>query len=488
MKILKRSVLFQHIILILLVTAILTTLLSAGIYIVVTQKMVVQTKAEELLPIARTVAEMVADSRQGEISSHGVAPLFDQRNKNFLGALLHIYDQNGSSLMDDEISQGKNGDDRRGEPEINKDRDLKENLDGMLSSDLSAVLSGKEVSEARKSDGGAEYLVVGVPAMNGDATVGAVLFTKPMSELAETRSSLNLTLVISALIGILIMLTPGYFMARRLSDPIRQMSVVAGAMAKGDYSLRADETQKGEFGELARAINHFATESGHLERTRQAYVANVSHELRTPIAAIRAIGETLRDSMAKTEEKRQMFYGNIVRESMRLSRLVEDLLELSRLQSNAVAMQKTRFNLMESIQNIADIYGQTAEQADVQFLLDTENNDVIHAHSNPDRIEQVLVILLDNAIKHTPPGGNIALSVRSAGGKNEVCVSNTGEGISPEDLPYIFERFYKVDKSHSGEGNGLGLSIAKEIVRGLGESIRAESDSDSTRFILSVSC
>jgi signal transduction histidine kinase len=491
MKILKESILFKRIITILFVTAILTALLSAGIFIVVTQKMVAQTRAEELLPIARTVAEMVTNLSQSEEADRGVAPLFDRENKNFLGASLHIYDQNGFSLMGRGVDKGK-GVGKRADELGNGigegEADLEEALGTMLSDDLSAVLSGKEVSGVRKSDRGIEYLVVGVPAMSDGAPVGAVLFTKPMSELSEARKSLNVTLVISALFGILIMLIPGYFMAKKLSVPIRQMSAVAGAMAKGDYSLRADETQKGEIGELAHAINHFAVESGHLEQTRQAYVANVSHELRTPIAAIRAIGETLRDGMAKTEEKRQMFYNSIVRESMRLSRLVEDLLELSRLQSDAIAMQKTRFDLAESMRNIADVYGRAAKRGNVQFHLEMDGDDAVYAHSNPDRIEQVLIILLDNAFKHTPQGGSINISLRSAGDKHEVCVSNTGEGISEEDLPHIFERFYKADKSHSGEGNGLGLSIAKEIVRGLGESIRVESDSDSTRFILSVSC
>jgi len=219
-------------------------------------------------------------------------------------------------------------------------------------------------------------------------------------------------------------------------------------------------------------------------------VANVSHELRTPIASIRAMGETLRDGMAKSDDKKELFYGNIVRESMRLSRLVDDLLELSRLQAGNEAAALMRFDLREVVQNVSDVYGHLAEESGKHYIVDPdlqeEGTQPHYVCSNPDRIEQVLVILLDNALKHAPEDGRITLAVSEQTAYTEISVINTGSEIPAEDLPYIFERFYKVDKSHSGGGTGLGLSIAKEIMKLLGGNIRAYSANQVTSFILQI--
>ncbi|GHU93643.1 hypothetical protein FACS1894208_03460 [Clostridia bacterium] len=456
------SVFLRRVVLLILVSVLLSGILSAGIYIVVTQKVYANMRADELLPIARTVADMLADSHN---ETYG--PFFDRDNKNFLGASMHIYDADGKTAM----NPPKHPDDR-GKPPMGEDM--------VAEADLKTVLAGSEISGIRKSPGGQSYLVVGVPVRNG----GAVIFTKAMSELNDTLSGLNLTLVFSTLIAFAVMLIPAYFATRHLVVPIRRIQSVALAMARGDFSVRADEKQSGEIGELGRAMNHFAAESERLEQTRRDYVANVSHELRTPIASIRAMGETLRDGMAKTQEKKELFYNNIVRESLRLSRLVDDLLELSHLQSGTEAIQKSPFDLREVLSNVADMYSHLAAQADVKFTVEAESR--IAVTSNPDRVEQVLVILMDNALKHTPENGEIILSVTEVKGKTEVSLSNTGEGIPPEDLPYIFDRFYKVDKSHSGGGTGLGLSIANEIIKGLGETIRVTSADEKTAFVFTI--
>lgn len=478
----RKSILLRRIILLLLSAVMLSGILSAVIYILVTQRMYVQMRADELTSIARTVAEMMTDSQQNGDYDRGLWPLLDRENKNFLGASLHIYNSQGKSIMNPP-PDSKMGDRGKNPPQGDF---MDEDLMPMISDDLKALLSGSEISEVLKFPNGQSYLMVGVPIKNGDSAQGAVIFTKSMSELSATMYGLNITLFVSTLAAFLIMLIPGYFATKRLVVPIRQMRDVAHAMAKGDFSVRADETQKGEIGELGRSMNHFAEESERLEHTRRDYVANVSHELRTPIAAIRAMGETLRDGMTKTEEKKSLFYNNIVRESMRLSRLVDDMLELSRLQSGTEAMQKSSFDLREVIQNAADVYSHVAVEAGIEFLLPVDLEEAMAVFSNPDRIEQVLIILLDNAIKHTPAGGSVTLLMSGKSNHVELCVSNTGEGIPEEDLPYIFERFYKADKSHSGGGSGLGLSIAKEIIKGLGENIRAESGRNGTRFVFSV--
>jgi signal transduction histidine kinase len=477
----KSSVFLRKIIQLLLAAILLSGLLTACIYFLVMQQMYVSMRAEELAPIARTIAELLTGTEQNGPYNQNVMPLFDPGNKDFLGATLHIYDTSGQTLMDTPENA------RSTRPPKPDEGPTEAEVASAISNDLQTVLSGEEVSAVRKTPDGKSYLVVGVPIQNDGSVVGAVVFTKAMSELNEASSGLYLALLISTLISFLIMLVPGYLAAKRLTVPVRQMRDVARAMAKGDFSVRADESQKGEIGELGRSMNFFAVESARLEQTRRDFVANVSHELRTPIAAIRAIGETLRDGMAKTEDRKMLFYNNIVRESLRLSRLVDDLLELSRLQSGTEAMQKTKFDLCEVFRNISESFSHTAETAGVNFSAATATKPPVYVYSNPDRVEQVLVNIMDNAVKHTPKGGTVALSAENRGGKVNVCVSNSGEGIDPDDLPHIFERFYKADKSHSGGGTGLGLSIAGEIIKGLGESITAQSADGLTRFEFTLS-
>lgn len=469
----RKSILLRRIILLVLTAVIVSGLLSAGIYIFVTQQTFVQMRADELMPIARSLSEMFADVQQAGISGGNVI-LSLRNNKDFLGALLHVYDSQGQLIMNSQPGT-----------EFSGNFQEYQKLSQLISSDLQHILKRNEVSGIRKSPDGQSYLVVGVPIQIDDTVTGAVIFTKPMSELSETMNGLNLTLVISTLVAFLVMLIPSYYAAKRLAVPIRQMGDVARAMAKGDFSVRANEKEKGEIGALGQSINHFAEQSEQLEQTRRDYVANVSHELRTPIASIRAMGETLQDGMVKGEEKQSLYYGNIVRESMRLSRLVDDLLQLSRLQSGTAALQKSRFDLREVIRNMADIYSYTAKETGLRFLIPVNTDEILPVFSNPDRIEQVLVILLDNAIKHTTDG-SITLSITQLADHVELQVSDTGEGIPPEDLPHIFERFYKVDKSHSGGGTGLGLSIAWETLQGLGEKIRVMSSPRGTQFTFTI--
>ncbi|MDR1892211.1 MAG: HAMP domain-containing histidine kinase [Oscillospiraceae bacterium] len=473
-----KSVLLRRIILLLLAAVLCSGVMSAGIYMVVARRQYVNIRAKELAPIARAVSDMMTESQQNGSFGFGSLVLLDRNNRDF-GATLHVFNANGESVMNS-VTLGS------GRRPGNSDELSEEDAQVMLTADMKTVLGGTEVSQIRTS-ADETYLVVGVPITSNGAVIGAVFFTKPTSELSETFGGLNITLIISTLAAFLVMLIPGYLAARHLVIPIRQMREVAHAMSEGNFDVRADSGQKGEIGELARSMNQFARESARLEQTRRDYVANVSHELRTPIASIRAMGETLRDGMAKTDEKRYLFYNNIVRESMRLSRLVDDLLELSRLQAGREAMQKRAFDLREILGNISDGYSHIAAANGVYFSLEADMSEPVHVFSNPDRVEQVLVILTDNALKHTTSGGCVSISLERRNGKATIMVANTGEEIPAEDLPHIFERFYKVDKSHSGGGTGLGLSIAKEIVKGLAEEIHVMSENGETRFAFTVS-
>ncbi len=227
--------------------------------------------------------------------------------------------------------------------------------------------------------------------------------------------------------------------------------------------------------EGAVALLRDITESERLEQTRRDYVANVSHELRTPLTALRGLIEPLNDGLVKTEQDRSHYYQIIYRETLRLSRLIDDLLELSRLQSGGVLVERKKFDIVDLIQSFIFTYSNRAEQLGIEFTAELPDAP-LYADSNADRVEQVLVILFDNALKFTPEGGKIELCVRDLGGDIELMVKDSGVGISKEDLPSVFDRFYKADKAHGEPGTGLGLSIAKEIIRLMGGRISVESE------------
>jgi len=231
-----------------------------------------------------------------------------------------------------------------------------------------------------------------------------------------------------------------------------------------------------EIGSIAGAVGLFSdiTQSERLERTRREYVSNVSHELRTPLTAVRALIEPLKEGLVRTEEDRMRYYDIILREVMRLSRLINDQLELSRLQSGSVAIEKHRMTLDDLIYDVCDRYTSVAEEHGLELRIESDLSDCPTVFGNADRVEQMLIILVDNAIKYTEEG-SVSVLAEWDDEKVTISVKDTGIGIAEEDLPYVFDRFYKVDKAHSGKGSGLGLSIASEMLKLMNESISVTS-------------
>lgn len=232
-----------------------------------------------------------------------------------------------------------------------------------------------------------------------------------------------------------------------------------------------------EYGGVIGAVGRFSdiTSIELLEKTRREFVANVSHELRTPLTAMRGLVEPMRDGLVKSDEMQKRYLDIILRETLRLSRLINDLMELSRLQSGTLSMEKTSVRTSILFSDLQEKYRSTAEDHGLSFSLTCAPENLPNVYANADRIEEVLVILLDNAIKYTPEGGSVTLDAHPQGEKLWISVCDTGVGIAPEDQEHVFERFYKVDRAHTSKGSGLGLSIAKEMLEKLGSTLYLES-------------
>ncbi|MDO5033249.1 MAG: ATP-binding protein [Eubacteriales bacterium] len=231
---------------------------------------------------------------------------------------------------------------------------------------------------------------------------------------------------------------------------------------------------------ISAAVGLFrdVTKSTRLEQTRRDYIANVSHELRTPITSMRALIEPLRDGMVKNEEDRKRYYDIILRETLRLSRLIDDMLELSRLQSGTNYIEQGPISPRPFLLELAGQMELMTQEKDINFELEGLTPDLALIWGNEDRIEQILLTYLDNALKFTPAGGKIILRARPTEQEMILEVEDNGAGIAPEDIPYVFERFYKADKAHNEAGTGLGLSIAKTLAEQLKMSVAVRSCKD----------
>ena len=319
---------------------------------------------------------------------------------------------------------------------------------------------------------GEKMLVVAVPITLANGQVGgAVLLHAPVAGINAFMQHLYYYIGGAGLLAILLALLVVSYLTRNIVRPLKAMQETAGAMARGDYNTLVKVETSDEVGRLGLALNSLAgdlasylAELNKMEKLRRDFVANVSHELRTPLTIIRSYNEALLDGTVDEPAQIKKHHWLMRDEAVRLERLINDLLDLSRLQSAKVA-DKEKIPLAAVANSVVHMLTQQAEQKGIHLVANTKEP-LPALQANGDRITQLLLILLDNAIKYTPSGGTVSLTTFADVDAVVVEVADTGTGIPSEDLPYIWERFYKVDKSHCRDdsGTGLGLAIAKQII------------------------
>jgi signal transduction histidine kinase len=272
-------------------------------------------------------------------------------------------------------------------------------------------------------------------------------------------------------------LTIARFLALGMTQPLRDMAGAAGKMARGDYGQRVTTRSRDEVGQLAAAFNRMSGELEQVERLRRDLVANVSHELKTPISALRAHLENLLDGVEQPDPETIQV---MLQQSERLSRLVEQLLDLSRLESGDLPMALGAVPLRPLVdQVISEVeVAAAARGATVARPANSVAGDLPPVLGDAERIHQVLYNLLANAVRFTPPDGTVSVTAALSGDRCEVTVADTGHGIPPEHLPFVFERFYRADAARARErgGTGIGLAIVRSIVEAHGGTVRAQSD------------
>lgn len=260
--------------------------------------------------------------------------------------------------------------------------------------------------------------------------------------------------------------------------PIRELMAAADRIADGDYTARIDLKGTEEFRALGRKFNHMAQELESVELLRSDFVSNFSHEFKTPISSIRGFARALKWE-GLTPQEREEYLDIIISESERLSALSSNVLYLSKLEKQTILTDRQRFDLSEQLRRVmALLDGRFAEKR-LDVLFDSPEYFV---SGNAEMLQQVWINLLDNAIKFSPDGGQIRVSVGQDGDQIRVRVSNQGESIPPEVQAHIFDKFYQGDTSHATAGNGLGLSIVRRITELHGGEVTVCSSRGVTTF------
>ncbi len=266
---------------------------------------------------------------------------------------------------------------------------------------------------------------------------------------------------------------------RNIASPLSHIMTAADAVAEGDLNVRVPENGRGEFGQLARTFNHMTEELQRADQQRRNLTADVAHELRTPLHIIQGNLEGVLDGVYEpTPEHLQA----TLEETRQLARLVEDLRTLSLAETGQLPLVWEETNIADLLQDIYTSFSGQAETADIELKVEiVGERQTLTVTADAGRLDQVFSNLTVNALRHTPAGGQIVLKVKPTDGYIRITVQDSGVGISPEDLPYIFDRFWRGDRSRShtgGAGAGLGLAIARQLIHAHNGRISAQSAPD----------
>ena len=333
-------------------------------------------------------------------------------------------------------------------------------------------------------------ITVGAPVYDNEGNIsGAFLLHSPINGIQAAQHYSIIILVSCIFCALILAFALSVLLARHFINPLREIGQAAEQVMKGDYSAQAKVKQNDEIGALAHNINELFLQLSNIEEERkkldklqQDFVSNVSHELRTPITVIRGSLEVLEAGLITKHEDVQEYYHQMLSDTIHLQRLVNDLLELSRLQNSNFKITKTELNLTSLIEDSIRSMQKKEKKKQVKIQFDNQAGLVVFC-GDYDRLRQMFLTILDNSIKFSPSNNIVSVKMYYEGILCMVSFTDYGSGILPEDIPYIFNRFYKKRAEQNKSGSGLGLPIAKQIADRHNIAIKCESKlNDHTTF------
>ena len=348
------------------------------------------------------------------------------------------------------------------------------NTDGIVVADTHRLMTGRRLNKRIASR-------VAFPVSGPNGHLGTVMVnpdlpsSPPSTGVAPIETSgppLNVLLVLSGLLAVAVALVLTFFLSRRVVAPVESLAKAAHLVAQRDFSARAEVGSRDEVGELALRFNSMVGELERTEELRRHMVADLAHELRTPLTNIRGYIEGISDGIIMPNpETLESMQGEVVL----LTRLIEDLQDLALAESGRLQLQVKECDLGQTVRNAVAAFQQQAQVKAITLQVDAPDQVVFQGDEG--RISQIIRNLVSNAIAYTPSNGQVAIKSRIEGDEVVLVVKDDGPGIPPEDLPYVFERFYRVDKSRSRYtgGIGLGLTIARRLAEAHGGGISVTS-------------
>lgn len=371
-----------------------------------------------------------------------------------------------------------------------------ETMIGLEESEIEHVLQGNSLS---KKVFGPEMqrLLVAIPVFeekeeeveetaaadsNPEEVIGVVTVSAPLVGVKATVAQVSRLITYSGILAALVAGILALSLSKTISHPLRVMTRAARELVKGNYRSRIDVRATGEMKELADTFNQAVDEmektveeQKRLQELRQNLLASVSHEFRVPLTSIQGFAEAILDGFVEEEEK-EKYIQIILENTIHVKRLVNDLLELSSIESGNIQLYMQKVSPVYLLEKAANSMQPKAQEKNIDLICNYDQAPK-HLWGDEDRLYQILINLLENAITHMPAAGQIKLAVHEKEGQAVFSVSDNGPGIPQEDIPYIFERFYKVDKSRNrtNRGKGLGLAIVKELVHLHGGRVSVES-------------
>ena len=322
------------------------------------------------------------------------------------------------------------------------------------------------------------------PVLIGGRPVGwVIVYSAQLTDVMRTVSTVRHEILVAGAIALLLALVAGYLVARALAQRVKRLELAAKRAASGDFENPIPVDSTDELGQLAEAFNEMQRQLLQLERARKKFIATASHELRTPVFSLGGFVELLEDEDLDPETRRR-FLDQVRDQVQRLGKLSVDLLDLSRLEAGSLELRPEEVDLGELTRSVSGEFEPTLAQHDSRLELHLPGGrDSIQAQCDPVRVAQIMRILIDNALTHTPPGTQIVVTAGRRNGRVRLAVRDDGEGIDPPALQRIFEPFYTADDA---QGSGLGLAIASELADRMSGRLSVESSKGETTFTLEI--
>jgi len=316
---------------------------------------------------------------------------------------------------------------------------------------------------------------------------GSIIFiSTPLRIMGSILNIIQKEFIYCSVVIIIVSLIAAYFLSRKFSSPITRITEESKKLSRGNYDVKFKESTIEEISELADTLNNTALELSKTDNLRRELLANVSHDLKTPLTLIKANAEMVKDLTYANEEKRNKNLDVIIKETDRLNMLVEDILDLSRAQSKTMKLELKRLSLNELIESILTRYEVLKEKSGYKIVFNSDNEYVVKADRK--RLEQVIYNLINNAVNYTGKDKQVTVNLKSK--KNTIIfeVIDTGKGIKKEDIDYIWDKYYKSDKSYHRVtvGTGLGLSIVKNILEMHNFKYGVETSKKGTKFYFEI--